>query len=58
MSAITHTNVSRITGNLCRRVELSELSLRLRQFDLQQKRHQKDGMVQAMHVIRLANEQA
>ena len=55
----THADVMRITENLRRTVELTELGLALRQAVLQQRDpHGTSIMTQVMHEIRLAKEQA
>ncbi len=55
----TQTDVDRIVDNLRRTVELTELGLALRQAVLQQgDPHGTSSMIQVMHEIRLAKEQA
>ena len=54
----TEIDQARITENLRRTVELTELGLALRHAVLQQSNPQGKGMTQVMHEIRLAKEQA
>ncbi|MEC4889744.1 MAG: hypothetical protein RI101_06740 [Nitrospira sp.] len=53
-----HHDAARIADNLRRTIELTELGLALRQAVLRQDHPQGDGLVQVMHEIRLAKEQA
>ncbi|MCS6292669.1 MAG: hypothetical protein H8J66_06295 [Nitrospira sp.] len=55
---VTHPDAQRIADNLRKTIELTELALALRQAVLRQNYPQGDGMVQVMHEIRLAKEQA
>lgn len=49
---------AKIAANLRRAIELTELGLRLRSSVLQQNKPQGDAMVEVMHEIRRAKEQA
>lgn len=54
----THPDTERIAANLRKTIELTELGLTLRQAVLAQTHSQGQGIVQVMHEIRLAKEQA
>lgn len=54
----THPDAARIADNLRRAIELTQLGLALRQPVLDQTHPQGGGVVQMMHEIRLAKEEA
>jgi len=54
----THPDAERIADNLRKTIELTELGLTLRQAMRAQTHPQSQGIVQVMHEIRLAKEQA